>query len=128
MTRLNSTFLLRRASERLSAGAAAVVLTALTLMLLSVDVHAAEPAAGPSSITVKYQEIAFDTADGAAAVYRKLKFAARRVCGVNSGDSLTLDRRVAVQSCYEKTLADAVHNIDRPMLTYVHANASHKLG
>ena len=48
MTRPNSALVLRRASERLTAGAAAVALT--FLMLLTVDVRAAEPEAAPAKV------------------------------------------------------------------------------
>jgi UrcA family protein len=125
MTRPNSQLVLRRASERLSAGAAALAVT--FLMLLTVDVRAAEPIA-PPSVTVSYSDLAFGSATGTASVYRKLKNAARKVCGLNPGVSLSLDRRVAAQACVEKALADVVLRIDRPMLTSVHAASARSLG
>ncbi len=96
MTRPNSALVLRRASERLSAGAAALALT--FLMLLTVDVRAAEPEAAPPSVTVHYSDTAFDTAEGTAEVYRKLKIAARKVCGINDGGRLTLDQGIAARN------------------------------
>jgi len=125
MTRPNSQLVLRRASERLSAGAAALAVT--FLMLLTVDVRAAEPIA-PPSVAVSYSDLAFGSATGTASVYRKLKNAARKVCGLNPGVSLSLDRRVAAQACVEKALADVVLRIDRPMLTSVHAASARSLG
>jgi UrcA family protein len=125
MTRSTSGFLLHRASERVSAGAAAVALTFLTL--LTVDARADEPKANPPSITVSYSEVAFGTPAGAADVYRKLKSAARKVCGVNNGTT-TLEMRVAAWECYEGALADAVRKIDRPALTAVHASSTRNLG
>jgi hypothetical protein len=56
MTRLNTDFLLHRASERVSAGAAALALTFLTL--LTVDARADAPRGNPPSVTVSYSAIA----------------------------------------------------------------------
>ena len=50
MTRLNSAFVLRRTSERLTAGAAAIAVT--FLMLLTVEVRAAETTVNPPRISV----------------------------------------------------------------------------
>ena len=77
MTRPNSALVLRRASERLTAGAAALALTCLTL--LTVDVRASEPEPVPAKVLVHYSDTAFDSVEGAASVYRKLRTAARRV-------------------------------------------------
>jgi UrcA family protein len=126
MTRPNSALVLRRASERLSAGAAALALTFLTL--LTVDVRAAEPEAVPTKVIVHYQDTAFSTAEGTAQVYRKLKSAARRVCGINDGGRLTLDHSIAAKNCFDSALADAVRRIDRPMLTSVHTRHARNLG
>jgi len=126
MTRPNSALALRRASERLSAGAAALAVT--FLMLLTVDVRAAGPATNPSKITVRYSDAAFGTAAGTASVYRKLKIAARKVCGLRAGESPTLGQRLDAQECFNEALTDAVRRLDRPMLTSVHAAAGHNLG
>jgi UrcA family protein len=123
MTRSNSATLLRRASERVSAGAAALALSFLTL--ITCDVRANEPAV-PPSVTVSYSDAAFGTRDGTARVYKKLQNAARKVCGMSVGVQLALDRQVAGRKCFEKTLADAVQRIDRPMLTSVHSTAARK--
>jgi len=126
MTRPNSALVLRRASERLTAGAAALALTCLTL--LTVDVRASEPEPVPAKVLVHYSDTAFDSVEGAASVYRKLRTAARRVCGINDGSRLTLDQSIKTQECFETTLADAVRRIDRPMLTSVHSKHSRQLG
>jgi UrcA family protein len=126
MTRPNSALVLRRASERLTAGAAALALTCLTL--LTVDVRASEPEPVPAKVLVHYSDTDFGSVEGTASVYRKLKTAARRVCGVNDGSRLTLDQSIKAQECFETTLADAVRRIDRPMLTSVHSKYSHQLG
>ena len=126
MTRSNSVFVLRRASERLSAGAAALAITCLTL--LTVDVRAAQPEPTPAKVIVHYSDDAFGSADSTAQVYKKLKSAARRVCGLHDGGRLTVDQGVKARECFEQALADAVRRIDRPMLTSVHSKYSRQLG
>ena len=125
MTRLNSAFV-QRTSEHLTAGAAAIAVT--FLMLLTVEVRAAETTATPPSISVSYQDTAFATEEGTANVYRKLKMAARKVCGIAPGNSLNLDQRTKAQECVEAALADAVQRINRPMLTSVHESSARDLG
>lgn len=117
MTRSNTEFLLHRASERVSAGAAALAVTFLTLM--TVDTRASEAVGNPPSVSVSYSDVAFGNTAGAANVYRRLKAAARLVCGVNDGRQ-PLDQMVAARDCYEQALADAVRKIDRPTLTALH--------
>lgn len=124
MTRSTNEFVLRRASERVSAGAAAIALTFLTL--LTMDARADEPK-DPTRITVSYPDAAFLTTDGAASVYRELKSAARRVCGIGEGIK-SLESAVAARECFEKALADAVRKIDRPMLTALHAGNARRYG
>jgi UrcA family protein len=125
MTRPNSVFVLRRTSEHVAAGAAA--LGATLLMLFTVDVRAAE-AANPPQVSVSYSETAFATEKGAANVYRKLKSAARKVCGLEAGSPLSLSERTRAEKCVDTALADAVSRIDRPMLTSVHAHSARELG
>lgn len=123
MTRTNGT-VLNRASERVSAGAAAIALTFLTL--LTVDARADEPKV-LRSVAVSYSDVSFATAKGAAQVYGKLRVAARKVCGVDDGVK-DIALVLAARDCYETALADAVRRIDRPTLTAVHSANSHKFG
>lgn len=125
MTRSNDVSVFHRASERVSAGAAAVALTFLTL--LTVDARADEPKGNPPSITVSYSDVAFGNTSGASDVYRKLKAAARQVCGVDYGNK-ALEQVAAARACYEEALADAVRKIDRPRLTALHSAESRVLG
>ena len=125
MTHPNSALVLRRASERLSAGAAAVAIS--FLMLFTVSVRATEPKAPPAKVLVHYSATSFDTAEGTAGVYRKLKAAARTVCGHNDGSRLKVEG-IAAQRCFETALADAVRRIDSPKLTSVHGKSSRTLG
>ena len=61
-------------------------------------------------------------------MYRKLKAAARKVCGLGLGGALTLDQRTVREECVDGALADAVQRINRPMLTSVHEASARDLG
>ena len=125
MTRSNTVSVLHRASERVSAGAAAIALTFLTL--LTVDARADEPKETPTRVSVSYSDMAFASTEGAAQVYRKLKAAARTVCGVGDGHQ-SLASAMAAHECYEGALADAVRKIDRPLLTALHVGSGRRFG
>ena len=125
MTRSNSASFLHRASERVSSAAAAVALTFLTLM--AVDARADEPQGNPPSVTVRFSDLALADTANAATVYRKLRNAAGKVCGVDRG-AQTLNAYIAQQECYEAALADAVRKIDRPTLTALHASKARQFG
>ena len=126
MTRLNSTLVLRRTSERLAAGAAAIAVT--FLMLATVEVRAAEAEANAPRISVTYNDTAFATQAETAAIYRKLKAAAREVCGVEIGTRVTLDEHARAKACVDQALTDVVRRLNRPMLTSAHEASAGKVG
>ena len=71
MTRLNSDFVLRRTSERLTAGAAAIAAT--VLMLLTVEVRATGADTNPPRVSVVYSDTAFATRADTVTRRRSLK-------------------------------------------------------
>ena len=126
MTYSTSTFMPGRVVERAASGVAAIALTAL--MLMASDARGAEQSESLAQpISVQYAPGDLDTTEGAANVYRKLKKAARRVCGIDGG-FLNLPEKTRAQKCVDDTLADAVRQIDRPQLTSVHEAATSKVG
>ena len=126
MTRLNSALVLRRTSERLTAGAAAIAAT--VLMLLTVEVRAADGNLDPPRVAVTYSDTPFATRAETAEVYRKFQAAARKVCGLAPGRVLTLDDRVHANKCVDEALTDVVRRLNRPMLTSVHEESARKVG
>jgi UrcA family protein len=126
MTRLNSEFVLRRTSERLTAGAAAIAAT--VLMMLTVQVRATETDPTPPSVSVQYTEAAFVTREEATNVYRTLKSAARKVCGLDTANVVTLDEYIRAKACVSETLTDVVRRLNRPMLTSVHDASARTAG
>jgi UrcA family protein len=126
MTRLNSDFVLRRTSEHLTAGAAAIAAT--LLMLLTVEVRAAEVDPTPPRVSVQYSEAQFLTRAETANVYRSLKLAARKVCGFETANVMTMTERTHAKECVNEALNDVVRRLNRPMLTSVHDDSARKVG
>jgi UrcA family protein len=126
MTRLNSIFVLRRTSQHLTAGAAAIAVT--FLMLLTVEVRAAETEANPPRVSVTYSDTAFASRAQTAAVYRTLKRAAYKVCGLETGNVMLLEQRYRARECVHEALADVVRRLNRPMLTSVHESSTRNSG
>ncbi len=123
MTHTNFSTTLRRASERFTAGVGALALTACLLAVSDARASTAEAVPVGPSVTVRFESEALATVEGTAKVYRKLKSAARQVCGVDGGIT-TLAQRIATYKCYDETLAQAVRTVDRPQLSALHQSAT----
>ena len=80
---------------------------------------AASPAAtATTAVTVRYGDLNLSNPEGAAALYARLRSAARKVCG--TADPRELSAYDAVKQCYELALADAVERIDQARLVTLH--------
>jgi UrcA family protein len=77
-------------------------------------------------VSVQFAAEDLETDKGAENVYRKLRKAARRVCGIDGG-FLNLSEKTLAKQCVDDTLASAVRRIDRPMLTTLHASSARKV-
>jgi UrcA family protein len=72
-----------------------------------------------NSQSVSYADLDLSKPAGAQTLYKRIKKAARRVCGpVDNYTHVTPSRRF--RECYEQAIADAVAQVDRPSLTAVH--------
>ncbi len=78
-------------------------------------------------ISVGYSAEDLETQKGVENVYRKLRKASRRVCGIDGG-FLNLSEKTLAKKCVDDTLASAVKKIDRPMLTALHDSSGRKVG
>ena len=96
-------------------------------MLLAVDVRADSAQENPSSVTVRFSELALADTPNAAKVYQKLRTAARKVCGLNRG-AQSLQAHLAQLECFKGAMDDAVRKVDRPTLTALHSFRSRNLG
>jgi UrcA family protein len=78
-------------------------------------------------IAVRFAQESFDNPESVAKVYDKLKRASRKACGLGGG-FLNMSERTVANRCYERTLADVVSKINRPLLTSVHDSKASEIG
>jgi UrcA family protein len=104
----------------------AVAAVLLAGMLIGAGAQAAEMSATADGIVVKYSSQEINSEADAERLYRKVKQAARKACGLDGG-FLNLDERTRAQGCYDETLAEVVRKIDRPQLTALHASKTSKV-
>ena len=74
--------------------------------------------------TVRYAELNLNTADGARALFRRIKYAAADVCG--SFDGLSLAQKAIWQKCYERALVDAVSQVNQPRVTALYQGVANR--
>jgi len=75
-------------------------------------------AADVPQIHVKYGDLNVNTPAGAAALLRRIRFAADRVCEYR--DTRDLSVRAIVRACTNHSVADAVATVNNPSLTSVY--------
>lgn len=121
---MSRTLSMSAALERLTAIAGAIALTAMAFV--ASDARAASMASTSDGIVVKYSQEEIKSDADAERVYRKVKLASRKACGLDGG-FLNLGERQRAEQCYEETLADVVRKIDRPQLTALHASKTSKV-
>ncbi len=113
-----------RTVSRFSAILGALALT--TLALAATHASAATMAATADGIVVKYSNQEVNSDADAERLYRKLKQASRKACGLDGG-FLNLNERTRAERCYDETLADVVRKINRPQLTALHDSKATKV-
>jgi UrcA family protein len=74
------------------------------------------------SETVHYADLNLSSPQGAAVLYRRIKWAARDVCGWNDD---VLEMQADARACLDKAIADAVTRVGRLELTAIY-NANHR--
>jgi UrcA family protein len=113
-----------RSASRFTAIIGALALA--TLALAAIEASAASTAATADGIVVKYSEQEISTDADAERLYRKIKSASRKACGLHGG-FLNLNERTRAQACYDETLAEVVRKINRPQLTALHDSKADKV-
>jgi UrcA family protein len=106
MNRINTLNLVRRLMTSTIAGGA-----------LAFGFAAASPAADSPevrSITVKYADLNLSSPEGAAALYGRIRAAAKSVCATS--DDRALWSQSGVDACVHKAIADAVMKVNKPAL------------
>jgi UrcA family protein len=79
--------------------------------------YSAEPKV--KSLAVSYADLDLSKPAGAQTLYKRIKKAARSVCGPVDNYTFVTPAKTFRQ-CYEHAIADAVAQVDRPSLTALH--------
>ena len=74
---------------------------------------------GVKQVSVSYADLDLSKSAGAQTLYKRIKAAARRVCGPVDNYTFVTPSK-SFRQCYEKAIADAVGQVDRPSLTALH--------
>ena len=92
---------------------------ALGVLLLGQVFGASSAADNGAEITIiTYGELDLSTTDGAQVLYQRIKRAARKVCQTNGLMSVARQRRA--RECYDRVVADAVSQVNQPLVASVH--------
>jgi UrcA family protein len=95
----------------------AATLTSIAILTLcSINAgDAAETTEGAKSVAVHFADLDLSKTEGTARLFRRLKRAARRVCEIPRLSPLDVKR--TDKACVEFALANAIAEVDRPVLT-----------
>ena len=80
---------------------------------------AAEPREG---VRVSYADLDLSSSAGAATLYRRIKLAAHKVCGLAPG-RIEWQRYEVWKNCYHAAIANAVVKVASPQLTALHGKS-----
>ena len=105
---------------------AAATLTAVSACLIVGTAHAASSAGAPS-VTVRYGDLNLSSEQGANALYARVAYAARQVCGRNGLDARDLAAFAAERACESQAISQAVHDVRAPQVAAIFA-ARHQHG
>lgn len=100
---------------------------AIAALVLGIGSVASAAAAPPSSyervaVTVAYDDLNILNETGAKVLYQRLKTATKEACALESYvQDRSLARLSEARACYEKTLTQAVNQIDSAVLKKIHA-------
>ena len=97
------------------------VVATVAVIVFSVPAIASADELQGRSEKVTYSDLNVDKESGAHALYRRLQYASKRVCGVESIKNAGGVREVSRQQrCYRNTLDEAVAKINNATLTEIH--------
>jgi UrcA family protein len=102
-----------------------ILVAAATFTTCGFTIACADSAFEPRTVTVRYADLDTANAEGAAALYRRLKFAAGTVCqDLDSRSDLSMSRLYA--GCVREALGNAIAKVVRPAVTaYAAARGVH---
>ena len=92
-----------------------VVLAAAPITMLASVAPAHESADAPAHMTVSYADLNLNSDAGIAVLYKRLRHAARQVCG--DMDPTSLARGLETMKCINNAMSQAVAQVNSPLLT-----------
>jgi len=90
------------------------VATIIVLGFAATNVANADPQS-PQSLTVQFGDLNLNNAQGADALFKRIKNAARDVC--SNFEGRTLSKKQLHAECVATALSTAIARVDRPMLS-----------
>jgi UrcA family protein len=81
-------------------------------------VHGVRATTNGPSITVRYADLDLSRVAGAQTLYKRIKGAARSVCG---DQGRRIEEQQQWKGCYRGTIADAIVKVNSPLLTLLHS-------
>jgi UrcA family protein len=89
------------------------------LGVMGLGMAAVQASAQMPDVTVRFADLDLNTAQGASALYTRIRHAAEEVCP--GAESLSVPLRMAALSCRNKVVAHAVASVGSPQLAAVYA-------
>jgi UrcA family protein len=106
---MTMTFTLNRLSR------ASATIAALAACLIAGTAHAGSPDGAPT-VTVAYGDLDLSSEQGANALYARVAYAARQVCGASGLDIRNLQAYAAERACESQAISKAVHDVRAPQV------------
>lgn len=99
-------------------GLAAIV----AMGLIGVAANAADEESGLKgrSVKVSFEDLNLEKEQGARVLYRHLRHASKKVCGVGTRNAISVRISLDALRCYRSTLTAEVKKIDNRLLTKIH--------
>jgi UrcA family protein len=94
---------------------ACVVLAAAPIAMVAGGAQAQESGDAPAHMAVSYADLNLNSDAGIAVLYKRLRHAARQVCG--DGDTTSLSRGRDQTNCINNAMSQAVAQVNSPILT-----------
>ena len=121
---MNRTLMITTAALGLFAAAAAPAFAASAPHDLIVHEHLSSSTHEVRSKHVRYQDVDISTADGAAALVKRIENASERVCGGPHNRKTSLKEKADYKQCVKDAADEAVRGVNSPAVTQAYGKAS----
>ncbi len=105
---------------------ALLIAATLGVVVVGFTAHADETSGlGVGARVVQYADLNLNTAAGAKVLYKRIQYAAERVCG--DVGSRQLDQATAAKACVDRAIVAGVHAVNRIQLTRLAKTAGYTI-